>query len=58
MDFLSGNGESAHAESGYGAAPGVRSGGALPGQISHHGGAAIRWEKMLDVISTEPGNVT
>jgi len=26
--------------------------------MSHHGRAAIRWEKMLDVTETEPGNVT
>jgi len=35
-----------------------RSGGALPGQMNRHGRAAIRWEKALDVTTTEQGNVT
>jgi len=26
--------------------------------MSYHRRAAIRWEKMLDVTTTEPGNVT
>jgi len=26
--------------------------------MSYHRRAAIRWEKMLDVTKTEPGNVT
>jgi hypothetical protein len=53
-----GNGESAHAEKNGWRGAGRRSGGALPGQMSYHRRAAIRWEKMLDVTKTEPGNVT
>jgi hypothetical protein len=63
MDFLSG--ETANPrmlKRTAGAAPGpvfdTEAGSALPGQMSHHGGAAIRWEKVLDVGLTEPGNVT
>jgi hypothetical protein len=41
-----------------GAAPGIESGRLLPGHISHHGRAAIRWEKVLDVTVTELGNIT
>jgi hypothetical protein len=41
-----------------GAAPGGEAEEALPGQMSHYGKAAIRWEKVLDVGLTEPGNVT
>jgi len=26
--------------------------------MSHQDRAAIRWKKVLDVVSTEPGNVT
>jgi hypothetical protein len=53
-----GNGESAHAEKNGWRGAGQRSGSLLPGQISHHGRAAIRWEKVLDIVMTEPGNVT
>lgn len=30
----------------------------LPGQTSHQGRTANRWEKVLDVVVTEPGNIT
>jgi hypothetical protein len=53
-----GNGESAHAEKNGWRGAGRRSGGDLPGQMSYHRRAEIRWEKMLDVTTTEPGNVT
>jgi hypothetical protein len=59
MDFLpGGNGESAHGEKNGWRGAWRRSGRLLPGQMSHHGKAAIRWEKVLDVRRTEPGNVT
>jgi hypothetical protein len=58
MDFLSGNGESARAEKNGRRGAGRRSGLALPGQMSSQGRAAIRWEKVLDVGSTEPVNIT
>jgi hypothetical protein len=59
MDFLPG--ETANprmAKKTAGAAPGVEAEGSYLGRLSHHGGAAIRWEKVLDVSWTEPGNVT
>jgi hypothetical protein len=60
MDFLSGgNGESAHAEKNgwHGAGPvvGAEADGALPGLMSHHGRAVIRWEKALNVTMAELG---
>jgi hypothetical protein len=58
VDFLSGNGESAHAKKNGWRGAGRRSGGALPGQMSHHGRTGTRWEKVLDVGLTEPENVT
>jgi hypothetical protein len=53
-----GNGESAHGEKNRWRGAGRRSGRLLPASMSRHGSAEIRWEKVLDVGLTEPGNVT